>query len=131
MEKRFVVKKVPLGAKQFVEWYNFSEISDMGIDRVDFVDSSGNRTLIFKSSYISDVAFNADTIEINWWKRQQISAINEIEGYQIKIDSGGCSFMSSSSRRTLGKNWQDDICVKYLKAIEFQRAHPAEYADPK
>ena len=125
--QRFTVKTVEINSREYIEWYNSSEISNMGLDRVDYCDSLGKRTLIYKSHYLSDISYQSGTIEINWWKKGDYEPKKEVNGFQIKVDSAGCSFMSSSSRRTLGKDWRKDICNQYLKAIEFERKHPHQY----
>ena len=126
-QPRFVVKTVPAEGDAFIEWFNYSGFSSYGLDRIDYVDSAGNRTLIYKSHHVSDIAFDSGTIKIEWWKRGTFDAKKEIDGHVIKIDSGGCRFMSSVFRRRDGANWQEDICCKNIKIVEFERAHPDQY----
>jgi hypothetical protein len=66
-EPRRVVKTVDVNEKEYVEWFNKSLISSFGPDMIDYVDSSGKRTLIYKSHYVSDIAYDSGIIHIKWW----------------------------------------------------------------
>ena len=121
---RFVVKKTQLNGKETLEWYNYSNISSFGPDRVDFCDADGNRKLIYKCNCISDIGYDSinKTINISWWLRQQVEPFDrKVNDYIIRVDSAGCSLMSSDARRN--KNWNENICIEKIKLIEYEREH--------
>lgn len=126
-EPRLVVKKVNVNDNEYVEWYNKSLISSYGPDMIEYVDSLGARTLIYKSHYVSDVTYDSGMIQITWWKKGGVTGPENINGHPIKIDSGGCHFMSSTARRTHGENWRENICQENLILIQFERKHPHQY----